>query len=268
MVLLDTWERKNCAASIVETKLSAFSTIGKQSFCFQQTRAITTLPGLSTFILVCFFPPLVTFSLYGRVRGLFQLSILQPLSTGLIILIIAPFLSNSFSCLCDYRHSYLYNSSETILPLYFLSPLWLRALARVTDCKSQASTSSLWFPNFSRLVDFQPIFNFQTYLKNNCPLVKLAIGVRASILSQHPTEPAAPFNKFHFFYRCRIVSGGLVPIPMNVIADEWLTVRLMPHWVDQLERKDPKWHSRGAKVSSQLEKLPLCFFLLPLNNTT
>ena len=161
MVLLDTWERKNCAASIVETKLSAFSTIGKQSFCFQQTRAITTPLGLSTFILVCFFPPLVTFSLYGRVRGLFQLSILQPLLAGLIILIIVPFLSNSFSCLCDYKHLYLLNSSETILPLYFLSPLWLRALARVTDCKSQASTSSLWFPNFSRLVDFQPIFNFQ-----------------------------------------------------------------------------------------------------------
>ena len=110
----------------------------------------------------------MTFSLYGRVRGLFQLSILQPLLAGLIILIIAPFLSNSFSCLCDYKHSHLLDSSETILLLYFLSPLWLRALARVTDCKSQASTSSLWFPNFSRLVDFQLIFNFQTYLRNNC----------------------------------------------------------------------------------------------------
>ena len=186
MVLLDTWERKNCAASIVETKLSAFSTIGKQSFCFQQTRAITTPLGLSTFILVCFFPPLVTFSLYGRVRGLFQLSILQPLLVGLIILIIVPFLSNSFSCLCDFKHLqglytvFVLITFKTILLLLlllllFLSPLWLRGLARVTDCKSQASTSSLWFPNFSRLVDFQPIFNFQTYLKNNCHWLNLPL---------------------------------------------------------------------------------------------
>ena len=129
MVLLDTWERKNCAASIVETKLSAFSTIGKQSFCFQQTRAITTPLGLSTFILVCFFPPLVTFSLYGRVRGLFQLSILQPLLVGLIILIIVPFLSNSFSCLCDYKHSQaqvltqlFWDNTATIFPLPSVTP--------------------------------------------------------------------------------------------------------------------------------------------------
>ena len=65
----------------------------------------------------------VTFSLYGWVRGLFQLSILQPLFAGLIILIIAPFLSNSFSCLCDYKHSYLYSILLRQYCYYISSPL-------------------------------------------------------------------------------------------------------------------------------------------------
>ena len=265
MVLLDTWERKNCASSIVETKLSAFSTIGKQSFCFQQTRAITTPLGLSTFHLGLLF--YTTCDLLSLWKGEGTFSAFNP----------AAFVNCShYSHYCTFSEQFL------------LLPLWLQALiliqffwdntatifplSSVTPSTCKGHGLQISSVNFLSLVSqLLAACWLPTYLQLSnkiFAIFDLAIGVRASILSQHPTEPAAPFNKFLFFNRCRIVLGGMVPIPMNVIADEWLTVRLMPHWVDQLERKDPKWHSRGAKVSSKLEKPPLCYFLLPLNNTT
>ena len=105
MVGHDTWERKNCAASIAETKLSAFSTIGKQSFCFQQTRAITTPLGLSTFHLGLLFSTTCDLLSLWKGEGTFP-----------------AFNTAAFVNWSHYSHYCTF--SEQFLPL----PLWLQAL--------------------------------------------------------------------------------------------------------------------------------------------